>query len=284
MLSGGRWWPPALLLALSPACSSKPTNEGAGGMPSEPDTSVFDACVAFAERLCADAQGCCEASYGAFERAGCVETFRRDVCRPGADAVTAGRATFNDTSVEACLAAHAQAHQICTPSWAETLELRREIYTACRIIDGLSPPEGSCSRSAHCKRPDGAATAECVKNRCVAIELLPEGAPCPFPDGAVSVCDVGLACDAEGLGSEGVCVPALATGAPCDGRRLEGTECGLGSYCDIETASCKVTENMGGSGCAQSTECVSFDCDRLANECAPAPAVVGRATCLGPEE
>jgi hypothetical protein len=265
------------------ACSSKPTDEGTGGMPSGPDTSVFDACVAFAERQCADARDCCEATYGAFEQAGCVETFRRDVCRPGADAVTAGRATFNDASVETCLAAHAQAHQVCTPTWSQTLELRREIYAACRIIDGLSPPGAGCSRAAHCKRPDGAATAECVKNLCVAIELLPEGAPCPFPDGAVSVCDVGLACDAEGLGTEGVCVPALATGASCDGSMLEGTECGLGNYCDVETATCQVTENMGGTGCAQSTECVSFDCDRLANECAAAPAVVGRDTCLGPE-
>jgi hypothetical protein len=281
---GVRWWALALLFALSPACSSQPANEDPGRMPSEPDPSVFDACVAFAERLCEDAQGCCEATYGAFEHAGCVETFRRDVCRPGADAVTAGRATFDEHAVEACLAAHAQAHRVCTPTWPQTLELRRAIYTACRVIDGLSPPGAGCSRSATCKRPEGLATAECVKNRCVTIELLAEGARCPFPDGAVSVCDVGLACDAAGLGTEGVCVRALATGASCNGSVLEGTECGLGNYCDLETATCQVTENMGGSGCAQSTECVSFDCDRLAGECAAAPAVLGRDTCLGPED
>lgn len=269
-------------LGLLLACSSKPTDEGQEPMPNGPDTSVFDACVAFAERLCADARGCCESAYGEFEQEGCVETFRRDVCRPGADAVTAKRATFNDSSVEACLAAHAQAHEVCTPTWAETLELRREIYTACRVIDGLSPPGAGCSRSTTCQRPEGVATAECVKNVCVAIQLLPEGAPCPFPDGAVSVCDVGLTCDAPGLGTEGACISAIATGEACDGSKLEGTECGLGSYCDGETSTCQVTENMGGQGCSQSTECVSFNCNRLANECAPAPAVVDRATCVGP--
>lgn len=273
---------PALLLVQCVACSGTANDEATGSMPSGPDTSVFDACVDFAERLCADAQSCCEASYGEFEQAGCVETFRRDVCRPGADAVTAGRATFNDASVEACLAAHAQAHRVCTPTWAQTLELRREIYTACRVIDGLSPPGAGCSRSTTCKRPDGVATAECVRNLCVAIELLPEGAPCPFPDGPVSVCDVGLACDAEGLGDDGVCVRAVATGEGCDGSMLEGTECGLGSYCDLASATCQVTKNLGGQGCAQSTECVSFACDRLANECAVAPAVVSRDTCVGP--
>lgn len=100
----------------------------------------------------------------------------------------------------------------CTPTWAETLELRREIYTACRVIDGLSVPGLGCSVSATCKRPDGTATAECVKNKCVAIEILPEGATCPFPSGAVSVCAAGLACSAEGPGVEGSCVPAIATG------------------------------------------------------------------------
>jgi hypothetical protein len=273
-----------LLACALAACSSTPTDDGSGGSSNAPDTSVFDACVAFATSLCADAEGCCQTAHGDFSQDGCVETFRRDVCRPGADAVAAGRATFNDDSVQECLAAHAQAHQVCTPTWAQTLELRREIYTACRVIDGLSPPGNGCSRSAHCKRPDGVATAECVKNLCVAIELLPEGAPCPFPDGSVSVCDAGLACDAPGLGSEGVCVRAIATGDTCDGSVLEGTECGLGSYCDLESLTCQVTENRGGTGCAQSTECVSFDCDRLANECAAAPAVVARDTCLGPAD
>ncbi|HEX2873559.1 MAG TPA: hypothetical protein VHP33_20010 [Polyangiaceae bacterium] len=62
---------------------------------------------------------------------------------------------------------------------------------------------------------------------------------------------------------------------------LEGTGCGLGSFCDPESATCKIAENLGGNGCGQSTECVSFECNRLANECAPAPAVLSRDTCLG---
>ena len=272
-------WFIALSLA---ACSSSPEEDTATTQPSGPDTTVYDACVDFASRLCADARGCCEQQYGAFSQDGCLTTFKREVCRPGADAVTAKRAVFNEGAIEDCLAAHAAAHAVCVPTWAQTLELRKEIYVACRVIDGLTEPGRGCSVSATCKRPDGIATAECIKNVCQVNEILAEGATCPFPSGSVPVCDEGLACDAPGLGTEGVCVKAIASGASCDASTLEDTDCGLGSYCDPETAQCALATNKGGTGCAQSTECVSFECDRGKDECAPAPAVVSRDTCLGP--
>jgi hypothetical protein len=271
----------SLLLLLALGCSSSTTDPE----PDEtaPDTTVYDSCVAFAERLCESAQGCCEQAYGAYDAAGCLATFRRDVCRPGADAVAAGRATFDANAIENCLAAHAEAHAICKPTWSQTLELRRQIYADCRVIDGKTKPGLSCSVAATCKHPDGAATADCIKNVCTVIELLPEGAECPFPTGPVSVCDAGLTCDAPGLGGSGHCVPAVPTNQACDGSVLEGIDCGLGSYCDPEASVCKSAENRGGEGCRQSTECVSFDCDRSRHECADAPAVVARDTCLGPE-
>jgi len=272
---------PWLALLLLAACSSAATGNETPAGPSAPDTTVYDACVDFASRLCADAQNCCEQQYGGFDQDGCLATFKREVCRPGADAVTAKRAVFNEGAIEGCLAAHAAAHAVCVPTWAQTLELRKEIYVACRVIDGLTEPGRGCSVSATCKRPEGVATAECIKNVCQANEILAEGASCPFPSGSVPVCDAGLACDAPGLGTEGVCVKAVASGASCDASALEGTDCGLGSYCDAETAQCAVATNKGGNGCSQSTECVSFECDRIKSECAPAPAVVSRDTCLG---
>jgi hypothetical protein len=126
---------------------------------------------------------------------------------------------------------------------------------------------------------------ECIKNACTVIEVLAEGAPCSFPSGPVSVCDEGLTCDSPGVGSAGHCVPALRVGDSCDPSALESTECGLGRYCDVPSGTCKSTDNFGGPGCVQSTECVSFDCDRAANTCASAPAVLSRETCLGaPQE
>ena len=140
---------------------------------------------------------------------------------------------------------------------------------------------GFCGTSITCQSPGGAATSVCVKSVCTVIEILAEGAECPFPAGDVAVCDDGLTCDAPGRDSSGHCVPVIPTGETCDGGMLEGTECGLGSYCDEGSSQCQVTENLGGGGCSQSTECVSFDCNRIAGECAPAPAVVSRNFCLG---
>jgi hypothetical protein len=245
------------------------------------DTSVFDDCVDFSTRLCADSEACCQRAHGGFELDACVASFKREVCRPGADAVMAGRATFDESAVDECLAAHAEAHAVCVPTWKQTIALRKRIYSACRVIDGTSELGRGCSISSTCKHPDGNATVECIKNVCQKIEVLEQGAPCPFPSGSVSVCDDGLSCDAPGLGTTGHCVKAPATGDACDPSTLESTECGLGSYCDVEAASCKLAENLGGTGCLQSTECVSFECDRIGNSCAPAPAVLSRATCLG---
>lgn len=271
-----------LFIALSiGACSG--TDEGTGKAPTTttPDTGVFDNCVAFATRLCADAEACCQTAYGDFSADACLDTFKRDVCHPGADSVAVGKATFNEASVEGCLEAHAAAHAVCIPTWKQTLELRKKINSACRVLDGIAEPGERCGTAAQCKHPPGTATAQCVKNTCEVIEILAEGAACPFPSGSVSVCDEGLACDAPGLGASGHCVKAVATSDSCDASMLEGTDCGLGSYCDQQTATCKVAENLGGNGCGQSTECVSFDCDRLANACAPAPAVLSRDTCVG---
>jgi len=271
---------PLLLGLVIAACSSSATDVD-GANPSPPDTRVFDECVDFATRLCRDSQSCCQRAHGGFSLEGCVASFERDVCQPGADAVMAGRATFDESAVDECLAAHAEAHAVCVPTWKQTIALRKRIYAACRVIDGSSEPGRGCSIAATCRRPAGNATVECIKNVCQKIEILEQGAECPFPSGSVSVCDDGLTCDAPGLGATGHCIAAPATGDTCDSSALESTECGLGSYCDAETAACKLAENLGGSGCAQSTECVSFECDRIDDTCAAAPAVLSRETCLG---
>lgn len=262
------------------SCSSSPTDDEREPE-STVDTSVFDHCTEFAERLCEDSEGCCQQAYGDFSQEGCVATFKRDVCRPGADAVAAGKAVFDEDSIDGCLAAHAESHAVCFPTWEETLALRKRIYAECRVINGTTEAGRGCAIDSTCERPAGAATAECVKNVCRVIEVLPEGAVCPFPSGSVSVCDSGLACDAPGPETEGHCVAAIATGEQCDNSVLEGTDCGLGSFCDRASGVCMLTTNMGGKSCEQGNQCVSFDCDRLASECAPAPAVVSRDTCLG---
>jgi hypothetical protein len=272
-----------VVFALVAACSSSSVEDNAMTAPGA-DTTVYDECVEFATELCTDAETCCTDTYGGFSLDGCVATFQRDVCRPAADAVAAHRATFDEDAVAGCLEAQAEAHRVCVPTWQQTLELRKKINDACRVIDGKSPPGSGCSVSATCKRPEGNGTVECIKNACTVIEVLEEGAPCSFPSGPVSVCDDGLTCDAAGLGDTGRCVRAPRPGDGCGPAVLESTACGLGSYCDAATETCKAADNFGGPTCRQSTECISFDCERSTGTCAPAPAVLSRDTCLGAPE
>lgn len=268
------------------SCSSEPAGEiqgAAGTNTSGPSTAerIRSSCLDFARRLCQSAESCCRSSYGGFDLDNCVAELDSDVCRPGGDTVQAGFAHYDESFVEGCLEAHAEAHAICVPDFAETVELRKRIFSACKVLRGTTPPGRSCTTRVTCEQPDGPASADCVLGRCTLLEILPEGAECPFPDGEVSVCDNGLFCDAPGRGTTGTCRAATPLGEPCDASLLGSQECGLGSYCDLDEASCKLATNRGGPTCAQGTECVSLVCDRSAGECAPPPAVVAESLCLG---
>ena len=240
---------------------------------------VLTACADFAARLCADSETCCTSSYGKFDALACQASLENDVCRPGADAVAAGFAVYDESAVEPCLAAHAAANAICVPTWDQNLELRKSLWASCKVLRGTTEEGKGCSTDVTCAEPDGAKTAACIGAVCRVLEVLPEGAPCPFQSGAVSTCDSGLFCTTT-LDQPGVCAPAVATGTECSGI-LTDPSCGFGNYCDSVDKTCKKTVNLGGPSCKQGLECVSFDCDRTTAICAPAPAIVSLEQCTG---
>ena len=234
---------------------------------------VLSSCRLFAERLCQSAESCCIESSGSFDAATCVDDVAHDVCSPAADAVAAGFATYHEEAVEPCLEAHAVSHQTCVADWRELLELRRGIWSACKVVQGTSAAGRGCTTSVTCAQPEGASVARCVAGSCRMLELLGEGAECPYPNGEVSVCDEGLYCTALERDEIGVCATATANGAPCNPVPLN-PECGLGSYCDADAAVCRVAENFGGPSCELGPECVSFNCDRITGECVAPLATV----------
>ncbi len=234
---------------------------------------VLSSCRLFAERLCQSAEACCIESTGSFDAQTCVDGVAHDVCGPAADAVAAGFATYHEEAVEPCLAAHAVSHQTCIADWRELLELRRGIWSACKVVQGTSAPGRGCTSSVTCSQPEGASVARCIAGSCRVLELLGEGAECPYPNGEVSVCDDGLYCTALERDEIGVCAPATPNDAACDPVPLN-PECGLGSYCDADAAVCRRAENFGGPSCALGPECVSFNCDRISGECAAPLATV----------
>jgi hypothetical protein len=218
-------------------------------------------------------------AYARYDDSACLETLLRDVCRPGADAVAAGFAAYDEQAVEPCLTANAQANAVCVPTWQENLTLRKSLWTACKVLRGSTEAGKGCTTDVTCAEPDGAATAVCVRGICRVLEVLGEGEACPFQSGAVSTCDAGLYCTTT-LAETGTCVPVTLQGSACSGV-LGDASCGFGNYCDPVDKLCMETVNLGGPSCKQGLECVSFDCDRVTETCAPAPATVSTDECFG---
>ena len=186
---------------------------------------------------------------------------------------------YDADAIEPCVAAHAQADAVCVPTWQENLDLRKSLWSACKVIRGSSEAGKGCSTDVTCAEPDGAKAGVCLRGVCQVLEVLAEGEACPFQSGTVSTCDSGLYCTTT-MDEPGMCAPATLAGASCSGV-LGDAACGFGNYCDPDDKVCRETLNLGGPGCRQGLECVSFDCDRVTEMCAPAPAIVSEKECFG---
>jgi len=254
--------------ALLAACGSDPAPQPTTQAGSSGDTTdqVLDDCARFAQELCTSAAACCS-TVATFVVDDCVTSYVAEVCMPSAQLVAAGLATYDASSLPGCLAAHQSAFDVCVADWEQTLAIRRELWASCHAIDGTLAEGQPCDDDARCALPEGeTATSACVQGVCRKIALLGADAPCPYPNGDVSTCDLGLTCTAGAAGELGTCIAATPEGAACDPVPLN-TECGLGFYCDLTDASCKKATALGGEACAQDTECVSFVCDRVLHVC-----------------
>ncbi|HEV8547829.1 MAG TPA: hypothetical protein VGQ57_02355, partial [Polyangiaceae bacterium] len=256
----------AALALLALGCGSDPA------APRPPPSSskstleeVQSSCDAFAERLCASAQPCCEQS-GAFDQQDCVDSFVQSVCTPTAQLAAAGIVSYDASSEDSCLAAHQRAHDVCMADWQELMAIRRDEETSCKVVIGSVAEGQHCETDGQCAPPDADGSSLCAQGVCRVVRFLGEGAACPFPLGDVSTCDTGLFCTAEAQGDTGVCQPVTPEGEPCE-KIFLNPACGLGSYCDQDDGICKKATNFGGPSCTQDNECVSFVCDRVTHVC-----------------
>jgi hypothetical protein len=264
-------------------CGSDPAPTKAKQSDSSGDvlTEVLDACTAFAGRLCEDAAPCCERS-APFVADDCVTAFVEDVCVPASQLVAAELATYDASAEDACLAAQKRAHDACVVDWEQIVAIRRDVWASCRVITGKFGDGHTCDTDARCAPPPGIdATSACVSGKCRTIAILGEGEACPYPNGDVSTCDLGLYCTADDPGETGTCEAATPEGEACDGDEFLNVRCGLGSYCDLVDGVCKKATNLGGPSCTQDTECVSFHCDRAAQTCTE-PTSTAASLCGAP--
>jgi hypothetical protein len=249
------------------ACATE--EEPKAGKVAEPNPvvhEVLERCSDFAARLCASAAECCESSTGSFSAERCASSFVSEFCGSASQAVGAGHAIYEPAAEEPCLAAWARAHATCVVDWNEIVSIRRDVWAECKMVQGTYELGQGCSTSSTCPQPEGPATGRCLPDpttrqpTCQVLEILGEGAECRFPNGDVSVCDVGLYCTTTERDVLGTCAPAVPEGQACDRDVPQNPECGLGSYCGTGDGLCHRAENFGGPGCTQGAECVSFTC------------------------
>jgi hypothetical protein len=257
----------ALLSVLACAEEEKPKTDEADEI--DPIvTEVLERCSDYAFRLCASAADCCESTMGPFSPEACAADFIADACVPASQAVGAGAAEYYPMDEEPCLAAWRRAYDTCTVDWEEIISFRREVYASCKMVRGTTPVGGGCSTTSTCEQPEGSAVARCLLDpitrsgrTCQVLEILGEGAACPFPSGDVPVCDVGLYCTTTQQDMPGTCEAVVPEGEACDTSVALNPECGLGNYCGLDDGVCHRATNFGGGSCAQGPECVSFQCE-----------------------
>ena len=79
-----------------------------------------------------------------------VDAIAADLCVTAAQLVAAGRAEYDASAEEGCLAAHQRSHDACVPDWDEIVASRREVWSACRVVKGTVRPGGSCTSASMC--------------------------------------------------------------------------------------------------------------------------------------
>ena len=257
----------SLALAGLVACSQEEQSPVADAAEPNPIVAmVRERCSDFAVHLCASAADCCASTTGAFSSERCASSFISEFCVPAASVAGEGRATYHPEAEEPCLDAWARAHATCVADWEEIVAIRREVWSACKMVRGTAAVGSGCSTSSMCEQPEGSVTGRCLPDpttrdpTCQVLEILAEGAECPYPNGEVSVCDVGLYCTTTERDALGTCAPVVPEGRACDAAVPLNPECGLGSYCGLDDGVCHHATNFGGPSCAQGTECVSFTC------------------------
>ncbi len=212
----------------------------------------------------------------------CVQGMMSETCRPAADAVAAGFATYHRRQKPRASRYTRSPRDLCRG-------LGRTPRAQARDLGRLQGDSGDSPRPRLHDRSDlrgageGNGAARCVAGTCRVVEILSEGAECPYPNGDVSVCDAGLYCTTTERDRTGTCEPVVATGEDCRSGQPESGVWTRELLRSRRRGNGARRRELRGPSCAwQGTECVSFQCDAITEECEEPPATVAGALRGGP--
>ncbi len=208
-------------------------------------------CARLVTAMCSKATENCCTELGITFLAGACKEAVMAYCTTRIDAVTLGRATYDDTQLEACAKSYEAPSIGCS---AEFIPYLRSSIACAHLFNGTKEPGADCTNSIECRAPDGAvAYCDQTAKRCRASFVAPEGAACNFSGSKLHYCDDGLYCDLTG--SSAACKKELAAGADClDANYIA---CGYSSTCVGGKCGPGLAE---GATCVEGRECSSWTC------------------------
>jgi hypothetical protein len=218
-----------------------------GVMPTEART-----CKRLQDAMCGTAtEACCTKLSIPYAGGGCREAVLA-YCTARIDAVSLGRATYDDSKLEDCAKAWTASITTCQ---SEFIPYLRGSLTCAQLFNGTKAPGSTCTSSIECNSPPGSvAYCDNAAKRCRASSISPEGGPCNFTGSTPRYCDEGLYCDVTGAMS--VCKKALAPGAMCSETNY--IACGYSHTCVSGTCG---TGLAAGATCTEARECSSWNCN-----------------------
>lgn len=217
-----------------------------GVLPTEART-----CKALADAMCGPAtEACCKTLSIPYAGGGCREAAMA-YCNARIDAVTLGRATYDDSKLEECAKSWSSSIATCQMEFVPYL---RASQPCAQLFNGTKAPGSTCTSAAECNAPTGSvAYCDATTKRCRASSLSPEGGPCNFTGSTLRYCEDGFYCDLTGATS--ACKKELAPGAECTSTNY--IACGYSHTC----VDGKCGDGLpAGAACAADHECSSWAC------------------------
>lgn len=263
----------SVLASFAVACGSKldtpaenrPADTGATIVDSAvAETAVIDAaadtavlptesttCKRLVAAMCSKpTENCCTELGIPFLAGACAEAVMA-YCSTRIDAVTLGRATYDESQLEACAASYESPKIGCSAEFIPTL---RASVACAHLFNGTKEPGAACANSVECHAPEGAiAYCDQTAKRCRASFVVAEGAACNFTGSNLRYCDDGFYCDLTGASA--ACRKELAAGADCAAANY--IACGYSSTCVDGKCGAGLAE---GAACTEASQCSSWTC------------------------
>jgi len=208
-------------------------------------------CKRLVTAMCSKATETCCGELGITFLGGACKEAVTSYCTTRIDQVRLGRATYDETQLEACAKSYEAPTISCQPEFIPTL---RAAVACAHLFNGTKEPGDDCANSIECRAPAGAiAYCDDMAKRCRASFVVAEGAACNFTGSNLHYCDDGLYCDFTG--PTAACKKELATGADC--VEANYIACGYSSTCVGGKCGAGLA---AGATCADNRECSSWSC------------------------